>query len=174
MATALLVIDVQQGMFMLSRPLYQGQQVVERIASLLERARGENAPIFHVRHSGGPGHILEPETAGWQLHPLVTPQKHEPVVDKRHSSCFHDTILHQQLQASQIDKLVIAGMQTEYCVDSACRAATALGYRPVLVSDAHTTFDTSVLSAAQIVAHHNVTLGDGFAELVSEKEVRFR
>ncbi|HEV2098688.1 MAG TPA: cysteine hydrolase family protein [Stellaceae bacterium] len=172
MATALLIIDVQQGMFMLSRPLYQGQQVVERIASLLERARSENVSVFHVRHNGGPGHILERETAGWRLHPLVSPQKHEPVVDKQHSSCFQDTTLHQQLQASQIDKVVIAGMQTEYCVDSACRAAAALGYRSVLVSDAHTTFDTSVLSAVQIIAHHNLTLGDGFAELALNNEVR--
>jgi nicotinamidase-related amidase len=64
-------------------------------------------------------------------------------------------------------------MQTEYCVDSACRAAAALGYRSVLVSDAHTTFDTSVLSAAQIIAHHNLTLGDSFAELALAREVRF-
>jgi nicotinamidase-related amidase len=173
MATALLLIDVQQGMFMLSRPLYQGQQVVERIASLLERARREKVPIFHVRHNGGPGHILERETAGWQFHPLATPQTHEPVVDKEHSSCFQDTALHQRLQTLQIDKLVIAGMQTEYCVDSACRAAAALGYRSVLVSDGHTTFDTSVLSAAQIIAHHNLTLGEGFAKLALNKEVRF-
>jgi nicotinamidase-related amidase len=173
MATALLLIDVQQGMFMLSRPLYQGTQVVKRIASLLDRARRENVPIVHVRHNGGPGHILERETAGWKLHPLVTPQEHESVVDKQHSSCYQDTTLHQQLQASQIDRLVIAGMQTEYCVDSACRAAAALGYRSVLVSDAHTTFDTSVLSAAQIIAHHNLTLGDSFAELALAREVRF-
>ncbi len=147
--------------------------MVNRIASLLDRARRENVPIFHVRHEGGPGHILERETAGWDLHHLVTPQEREPVVDKQHSSCFQDTALHQHLQALQIDRLVIAGMQTEYCVDSACRAATALGYRSILVADAHTTFDTSVLSAAQIIAHHNLTLGDSFAELALGKEVRF-
>jgi nicotinamidase-related amidase len=67
---------------------------------------------------------------------------------------------------------VIAGMQTEFCVDSACRAAAALGYRVVLASDAHTSFDTSVLSATQIVAHHNLTLR-GFGEVAATDEIRF-
>jgi nicotinamidase-related amidase len=173
MATALLVIDMQQGMFMLSRSPYQGDQVVERIASLLKRARAHNAPIFHVRHNGGPGHILASDTAGWKLHPAVAPKENEPVVDKRHSSAFQNTTLHEQLKRSQIDKLVIAGMQTEYCVDSACRAAAALGYQVVLVSDAHTTFDTTVLSAERIIAHHNLTLGDGFGELARTDQILF-
>lgn len=173
MATALLVIDVQQGMFMLSRSPYQGDQVVERIASLLKRARTHDAPIFHVRHNGGIGHILAPDTAGWNFHPAVAPQENEPVVDKRHSSAFQNTTLDEQLKLSRIDKLVIAGMQTEYCVDSACRAAAALGYQLVLVSDAHTTFDTPILSAEQIIAHHNLTLSDGFGDLARADQISF-
>jgi nicotinamidase-related amidase len=173
MGIALLIIDVQQGMFMLSRRPHQGDQVVERVASLLGRARARNVPVFHVRHDGGPGHILERGTAGWELHPLVAPIEGEAVVDKRHSGVFQDTTLHERLQRSEIDKVVIAGMQTEYCVDSACRAAAALGYQVVLVSDAHTTFDTSVLSAAQIIAHHNLTLGGSFAELAPTDHLRF-
>jgi nicotinamidase-related amidase len=173
MAIALLLIDVQQGMFMLSRPLYQGDQVVERIASLLDRAREQKVPVFHVRHDGGRGHILERGTTGWKFHRLATPREGEPIVDKRHSSAFQDTTLHEQLQRSQINKLIMAGMQSEYCVDSTCRAAVALGYHPVLVSDAHTTFDTPVLSAAQIIAHHNLTLGGNFAELASTEHLRF-
>jgi nicotinamidase-related amidase len=64
MAIALLIIDGQQGMFMLSRPPHQGDKVVERIASLLSRARACNVPVVHVRHDGGPGHILERGTLG--------------------------------------------------------------------------------------------------------------
>jgi hypothetical protein len=30
----------------------------------------------------------------------------------------------------------------------------------VLVADAHSTLDNGVLSAAQIIAHHNITLGN--------------
>jgi nicotinamidase-related amidase len=159
-------------MFMLSRPPHHGDKVVERVASLLSRARARNVPIFHVRHDGGSGQILERGTAGWELHPLVAPSEGEPIVDKQHSSAFQDTTLHKQLELAGVGKIVIAGMQTEYCVDSACRAAAALGYRVVLASDAHSTFDTSVLSATQIVAHHNLTLGS-FGELAATDEIRF-
>jgi nicotinamidase-related amidase len=101
---------------------------------------------------------------------LVAPKEDEAVVDKRHSSAFQDTTLHERLQRSEIDTLVIAGMQTEYCVDSARRAAAANGYRVVLASDGHTTSLRSV--AAQIIADHNLTL-DGFGELAATDEIRF-
>ena len=42
----------------------------------------------------------------------------------------------------------------------ATRRALALGYPVTLLSDAHSTIDNSVLSAAQITAHHNETLSN--------------
>jgi len=50
---------------------------------------------------------------------------------------------------------------TEYCVDTTCRRATSLGYNVTLASDAHLTSDSEVLTAANIIAHHNFVL-DGF------------
>jgi nicotinamidase-related amidase len=121
MTTALMLVDVQQGMSALPSPLQAGELVVE----------------------------------------------------KRHSSAFHDTELHRHLQEAGIDRLVIAGMQTEMCVDSACRSAAALDYRVVLVVDGHTTFDTPVIAAEFIIAHHNRLLGRGFAELANAEQVSF-
>ena len=97
----------------------------------------------------------------------------ELIIDKRHSSAFHDTDFHARLTERGIDRIVIAGLQTEMCVDSACRAAVALGYRVVLASDGHTTWDTPALPAERIIAHHNRTLGRGFAELSTAMDVRF-
>ena len=64
-------------------------------------------------------------------------------------------------------------MQTEYCIDTNCRAAADLGYKVVLAKDAHTTFDTPVLSAAQIIAHHNRTLDGSFVELAAAGDIAF-
>ena len=89
------------------------------------------------------------------------------MIEKRHSSAFHETDLHAQLSRLGIDHLVIAGLQTEYCVDSACRTAVALGYRVTLVKDGHTTYDTPVLSAAQIIMHHNHTLDGSLVDLAA-------
>jgi nicotinamidase-related amidase len=172
MSTALVIIDMQEGMFADVVEPYRGGEVLERIGKLLERARSSNVPVFHVQHDGGPGDILAKGSAGWPHHPAVAPRGGETVIEKRHSSAFHDTDFHARLTRASVDRLVIAGMQTEMCVDSACRAAAALGYRVVLASDAHTTFDTRVLPAERIVAHHNNTLDGAFVELLPVDEIR--
>jgi len=64
-------------------------------------------------------------------------------------------------------------MQTGYCIDTNCRAAADLGYKVVFAKDAHTTFDTPVLSAAQIIAHHNRTLHGSFVELAAAGDIEF-
>jgi hypothetical protein len=48
-----------------------------------------------------------------------------------------------------------------------------MGYKSVLVSDAHSTFDNKMLNSEQIVKHHNALLGGRFAQLRAESEVQF-
>lgn len=170
--TALVVIDLQQGMFGDAEAPFDGDAVLARAAGLLAQARSAGIPVFHVQHDGGPGDILEKGTPGFAHHSAVAPLPGEPVIEKRHSSAFHDTDFDARLRSAGIDRLVIAGMQSEFCVDFACRAAAALGYRVVLAADAHTTFDTPVL-VAEIVAHHNRTLAGGFADVMPAAAIRF-
>ena len=77
------------------------------------------------------------------------------------------------LAEAGIAELVIAGMKTEFCVDTTCRAAAGLGFRPVLVADAHTTTDSPLLQAELIIGHHNRTLGGAFAQLIQTADCRF-
>jgi nicotinamidase-related amidase len=173
MATALVVIDVQEAMFLQPTPPHDGAGVVERIADLLIKARAEGVPRYFVQHDGGPGDDFEHGTAGWHIHAPLAPKPGEPIVEKQHPSAFQDTGFDGLLKQGGIDRLVICGMQSEYCVDSTTRAAYSLGYKVVLVSDAHTTFDSPVLTGAQIQAHHNQTLGGSFAKAVPAAEVAF-
>src|SRR5260370_40770690 len=167
MPSALLLVDIQKGLFMPPLEAHEGAAVVARIATLLERARARHVPVFHIRHDGGEDSALAKGSPGWFHHPAVAPRGDEPVIDKCHSSAFHETDLHAQLSRLAIDHLVIAGLQTEYCVDSACRTAVALGYRVTLVKDEHTTYDTPILSAQQIVMHHNHTLDGSLVDLAA-------
>jgi nicotinamidase-related amidase len=172
-STALVIIDVQRGMFMFERPLWHADDILGRISGLLRCARQANACVVHVQHDGGPGHLLAKGSIGWPHRPEVAPVEGEITIEKHHSSAFHNTDLHDRLSRIGIRRLMVAGIQTEYCVDSACRAAVALGYQVTLLSDAHSTFDSSVLTAEQIVAHHNSTLSDGFVALSRTDEVMF-
>jgi hypothetical protein len=42
-----------------------------------------------------------------------------------------------------------------------------------LVADGHTTWDTPVIDAGRIIAHHNRLLARGFADVVAANEVTF-
>ncbi|HEX6557725.1 MAG TPA: isochorismatase family protein, partial [Ktedonobacteraceae bacterium] len=74
---------------------------------------------------------------------------------------FHETRLQEELAARGIKRLVIAGAQTQMCIDSTVRRAVADGYDVLLAGDAHTTDDSETLPAEKIVAFFNETL-DGF------------
>jgi nicotinamidase-related amidase len=173
MASALLVIDVQEGMQPLTA--HDGAGVVARIASLLARAREANANIVYVQHDGSaePGNPLARGTPGHAIYRAIAPRSGEPVIVKRYCSAFRDTELDTLLKYMRVEELIVCGMQTEYCVDTTVRAAADRGYSVTLVADAHSTGDTASLKAAAIIAHHNATLAGDFAVLKRADEVEF-
>ncbi len=156
--TALVIIDVQKGLI---AEAYQRDEVLEHINTLLARARTSGTPVIYVQHDGPKGDELEVGTDGWQISPVIAPQEGEPIVRKRASDAFYETSLKQELDRRRIRHLVVAGGQTQYCVDTTVRRATTCGYEVTLAGDAHTTFDCDTLTAAQIIAFHNETL-NGF------------
>ena len=170
--SALLLIDVQQAMFGPDEICHQPESVIETAADLLHRARGENVPVFHVQHCEDGGSFT-PKSASWQIHPAVAPGPDEAVIEKWAASAFYRTDLDAQLRAQGITRLVIAGLQTEFCIDTACRVAQSLGYRVTLVGDGHSTFDAPALTAEQIITHHNRVLSGILAEVVPARDVRF-
>src|SRR5262249_49682463 len=160
MNKALIVIDVQVGIID-GFQAYRGSAVLERINILRSRARAASVPVIYVQHDGAPGDPLEVSTLGWQIHPAVAPGYGETVIRKRAADSFFETTVKRELDARGVDHLILTGCQTEYCVDTTSRSAVAHGYDVTLVSDAHTTIDSRVLKAEQIIAHHNALL-DGF------------
>ena len=172
---ALVVIDVQQAMFAdpKNQP-HDGEAVVARIAELIAQARAANAPIFFVQHDGGPEDPwFQAGTPMFACHPKVAPREGDDVTVKRFSSAFHSTDLDAKLKRAGVDHLVVTGMQSEYCVDSCVRGAYERGYRLTLVSDAHSTLDTKIARAADIVAIQNDTLAGSFARVIPAAEVEF-
>jgi nicotinamidase-related amidase len=154
---ALLVVDVQVGIVD-GFSAYRGAEVLERINTLLGRARASGAPVIYVRHNGADDHPLKPNTPAWQIHPAIKPRDEELIINKHSTDSFFDTPLSRELEARGISHVVVAGCMTEYCVDTACRSAVAHGLDVTLASDAHTTIDNRVLKAEQIIAHHNALL----------------
>lgn len=159
-ATALVVIDVQQGLLQPpTGPAMPGAaQLLDRVGALLAAARAQDLPVIFVRHDGGRGDDLEAGTQGWELHAALGRRAGEPVVEKRHPDSFRDTELSDLLRRQGIERLILCSAQSDFCVDTTTRRAASEGYAVVLAADAHATFDNGVIDAATIVRHENVTL----------------
>lgn len=168
--TALIIIDVQVGIIEGFRA-YRGREVLAQINNLLSKARALNMPIIYVQHDGEPGHPLEVGISGWEIHPDIKPHDEDLIIRKRASDSFFETTLQRELEARGIKHLIVSGCMTEYCVDTTSRRAISMGYDVTLVSDAHTTVDNELLTAAQIIAHHNALLNgfDAGSHLITVK-----
>lgn len=170
--SALVVIDVQVGMFDEANAVYEGNRLLEKIDTLIAKARVANVPIVYVRHDGGEGSDLAYGSAEWQIHPAIGPRDMDVVIDKRTPDAFHHTNLDDFLAARQVKRLILCGIQSDVCIDTTCRRAFSLGYDVMLARDAHSTWDCGDLSAQQIIGHHNDVLR-WFADVRSVEDIVF-
>jgi nicotinamidase-related amidase len=157
MKTALLVIDVQRGLFDDAPRPFEADAVLARINTLSARARAAGMPVVYIQHERA-NHALAHGEPGWQLERQLVVAPSDTVVRKTTPDSFLRTDLAAHLQRWGTEALVICGYATQYCVDTTTRRAAALGFPVVLVADAHTTHDAPHLPAATIRAHHNATL----------------
>ncbi|HEJ9059465.1 TPA: cysteine hydrolase [Serratia fonticola] len=155
MKSALLVIDVQQGLF--NPPPAEAEQVLTRINQLSDRARQAGAPVIFIQHQTAHEELPHGSEA-WQIHAALQVKNGDHRIDKTTPDSFLRTNLGKLLIAEGVTQLVICGYSTEYCVDTTTRRAAGLGYPVVLAADAHTSHDKPHASGLQIRTHHNVTL----------------
>ncbi|MHC8344772.1 cysteine hydrolase family protein [Pseudomonas sp. RT6P73] len=167
---ALLILDMQVGLFHGADKPWAGEALVDTLNNLLNKARSAGAPIFLARHMGPPGSPIEPGSPLTQLVEELVLQGDEVIFEKKRPNAFTETVLADQLRACGALGVVIAGMKTQYCVDSTCRAARDQGFDAVLIADGHTCSDTPALKAEEIVAHHNATLAGPFCRVVNAEE----
>jgi nicotinamidase-related amidase len=161
MATALVLIDLQNSM--LSDPEDQPYHPDETLAaakSVLEKARESGAPVVHVQHRHRRMESMQPGHPGFEIDDRVAPVDGETVIVKQCSDAFDGTPLAETLRGFGVDRIVIAGMQTELCVDASCRAALGHGFEVTLVADGHTTWDRSGIPAESVIALTNSSLAD--------------
>jgi nicotinamidase-related amidase len=173
MTTALLMIDIQQGMWMEPKPPHNDKAFLKNAAALLEKARAKGVPVIHIQHDGGPEDVLHEGHEGFAIRPEVAPKAGEKKIVKYHCSSFRDTELDRELKMLGVDNLVVAGMQTDFCIDTACRIAHGLGYNVTLAEDAHTTLDNQAMTAEQLIAYHGGLLKDRFATFKPVAQIDF-
>ena len=157
MKPALLIIDVQVGLFHPKPEPSEAGPIIARINALAARARHHGVPVFLIQHAN-PVDELEVGTAAWQLDERLQTDASDYRLQKTSCDAFLRTDLETRLRAAGADEVVVCGYASEFCVDTTVRRAAALGLAVTLVSDAHTTHDKAHLAAYHIIRHENATL----------------
>jgi ureidoacrylate peracid hydrolase len=187
--TALLVIDMQND-FCAERGYIETvvgkkadacRAVAAPIMELVADARAAHVPVYWIAANyaldGLPAGMLAkfsergPEAVccapgSWGAAFFeVTPLPGEPVVEKRCYSAFRGTDLDTRLRTAAIRTVVLAGVQTNICIESTLRDGCSLGFHVVVAADcvaSHTPdLHDATLKNAQFV----------FGDVLSRREI---
>ena len=180
--TALVLIDLQDGIVAGERAPRSGHAVVETAKNLAARFREKSAPVVLVHV----GWRCEEEVPSRHVDETLqvpiggTPasfyslaeglrQPGDVVVLKHHWGAFTGTDLDLQLRRRGVKTVVVAGIATNFGVESTVRSAWELSYDVVVVEDACTSMDADLHRfaidkilprIARITSADDLTLGE--------------
>lgn len=117
-----------------------GAEVLERCVALAQATRSVGGLVVHVRVER-PGVGVQPEGSG--LAPELDPQPGDLEIVKQTVGAFAHTGLDEALRARDIDTIALAGIATNFGVESTGRVADDLGYATVYLTDAMTGLDAT-------------------------------
>jgi nicotinamidase-related amidase len=178
MNTAFLCIDIQLSYFPggameLARP----EEAAREAARLLAYYRERGWTVVHIHHVSGvdKSGVVHPLPRDARIHDLVAPYAGELVIPKGRINSFRDTGLEALLRARKVERLVVAGMMTNMCVEAAVRQAVDLGFEVLVAHDACATRDYAfggrVVPAADVHAAALAAMAFAYARALSTDEL---
>ncbi|MTI63933.1 cysteine hydrolase family protein [Methylophaga sp.] len=153
--SALIMIDCQNTYRQGVMQLEGVEAALKQAQRLLQMARDNGVPVFHIQHDGGAGSPYDLNTALGEIAEEVAPADGEHVITKNFPNAFVQTPLDEYLRGQGIDNIILAGFMTHMCVNSTAHGGFNLGYNPTVVASATATRsldapDGSILPARQV------------------------
>lgn len=172
-----IVVDLQKEYLPTGKlPLAGIEAAAANAARVIADARDKGTPVFHIRHefASPDAPFFVPGTDGVEIQPAVAPVGDEAVIVKNHINSFRETNLKQQLEARDVEEVVVIGAMSHMCVDAGVRAAADMGYPVTVLHDACATLDLEFsgvkVPAAQVHAAMMAAFAFGYATVKSTDE----
>lgn len=152
---ALIVVDMQKGVFEGKNKRYDAANIIQRINRLIDKAREKDIPVIFIRHNTPKEDVLKYGSDGWQILPDMHQKDSDTIVEKTCCDAFCKTDFADQLDRMGVNELIITGCCTDFCLDTTVRVAASKNFEVTVASDAHTTAEKPYLEAKIIIEHHN-------------------
>ncbi|MDE8610615.1 cysteine hydrolase family protein, partial [Listeria monocytogenes] len=131
----LLVVDTQK--LIMTNNLYNFDSLVPNIEQLIVTARKNKIEIVYIRHDDGPNTELTEGKEGFEIYEKFQPTTLERIFDKSVNSAFKGTGLLEYLKEKSTKKIVIAGLQTDFCIDATVKCGFEHGFHMIVPAHAN-------------------------------------
>lgn len=166
----LLIVDTQK--LITNEKLYRFEEFVANIRTLIHTARQNNIEVIYIRHDDGEGKPLTKGTDGFEIYEDFAPAENEKIFDKTVNSPFRDTGLLEYLKSKDETELIIAGLQTDYCIDATVKCGLEHGFRVYVPAYANSNFDNAFMTAEETYRYYNEFMWNGrYAACLSMEEM---
>ena len=164
----LLVVDVQKGIA--DEELYAYETFMDRTARLIDAARRNHVEVVYVQHDAGPGSGLSAGDEDFEIADRVKPEAGEKVFVKTINSCFGNKDFKAYMESQEDKRLMIIGLQTNYCIDATVKSAFERGFEVIIPEGTNSTFDNDYMTGETTVKYYNEDVWEEIVETVTMEE----
>ena len=164
----LLVIDMQNAL--IDDELYAFDTFMERTTRLIDAARKNNVEVIYVQHDAGEGSGFSVGDEAFEIAEEVAPREGEKVFVKTINSCFGNKDFKAYMEAQEDKRLMIIGLQTNYCIDATVKSAFERGFEVIIPEGTNSTFDNDYMTGETTVKYYNEDVWEEIVESVTMEE----
>ena len=164
----LLVVDMQKGI--VDEELYDYENFMNRTVTLIDAARKNNVEVIFVQHDAGEDSGLSVGDEDFEIIDEIRPKEGEKVFIKKINSCFGNRDFREYTEKQEDKRLMIIGLQTNYCIDATVKSAFERGFEVIIPEGTNTTFDNDYMTGETTVRYYNDDVWEEIVDSVTLEE----
>ena len=164
----LLVVDMQKCL--VDDDLFAFDSFMERVVRIIDAARKHHVEVIYVQHDAGPGSGMSVGDLGFEIADQVRPEPGEKVFVKTINSCFGNKDFKAYMELQEDKRLMIVGLQTNYCIDCTIKSAFERGFQIIIPEGTNSTFDIAYMSGETPYRYYNEDVWEELVDSVTMEE----